>query len=168
MLPSLQVALVSLALTGLASCSAPDRSLTRDAAGDVPDYPTDIPFEVLHCDIRSESSFGAHIQSRGDWATFVATYPPATPYKEVPTDFERHDVIAIGLGMRPTTRYSVRVLGIGRDGPTVRVTYLETEPGNCSVGYLATYPCVLVVTGRISTEPAYNHRVHTESCSDGT
>lgn len=154
------------AMAVLASCSVSDRAVLHDAAPDAPNYPTDLVFSPLEYHLRSRTAFTEVVRSREQWEAFVQSHPPQDFYQEPKVDFARHDLIAVGLGERPTTRFSVRVLGVGWQQDRLQVTYLETRPGNCSGGLLVTSPSAFATIAKQESPVTFTfvHRVFTETC----
>jgi protease stability complex PrcB-like protein len=81
-------------------------------------------------------------------------------------DFERNMVVAVFLGQRPTTGYSVVLENIGFAGDVLEISHFEGQPGSsCIVGQAFTTPYVIVRLPRHEGDVAFKARVATYECN---
>lgn len=73
------------------------------------------------------------------WSELNANVQPVPDLPEI--DFSREMVIAVTLGMRSTTGYSVNITGVDEEEDSITVTYLEMQPPwDAIVGQALTQP----------------------------
>lgn len=97
------------------------------------------------------------------WGSIAADRTPAPPAPEV--DFERSMLVAVGLGVRPSGGYAVRVAGIEAGSGTLRVTVLELAPGaGCIATMALTAPVVVVRLDRDDAEVEFTETRRERAC----
>lgn len=131
--------LFSLSVFFLAACGAQtDPPITDPLAN----------FEVIDCDVAFATSIEEPVFEAIDSPQRFRELYLATDLNnqdEVPeVNFEDSTVVAIHLGMRPSTGYSAAVTSVQESGTAVMVHYEESTPGNCGAGAAVTYPYCFV------------------------
>jgi hypothetical protein len=94
---------------------------------------------------RSEAGF-AVINSEADWSRFTDDAAQGV-------DFNKHSVVAVFAGEKPTAGYSVRVTRVEKDGDACVVYHTITAPPrDAMVAQMITYPYTVVrLDGKCAT-----------------
>ena len=160
--PIVTAALVWMIL-GLAACTVNESS----GDGSVPIGPS-VPFSVIAAGgssgiaserlqvLRDESSFSAL------WASHDLTLGPANTEPSV--DFGQEMVIAVFLGAKPSSGYSIDISKI-EDGPNNIAVTVSIGISRClPVAQVITQPYMIVKTARSSKIVTFNESVQVPNC----
>lgn len=139
-----------------------------------PPPPAEITYRVLsaagatgiltqqHRVARDETEFIALWNEHQSWWKPGIGAPIVGP---PPVDFDTEIVVAVFLGLRPTSGYSVAVLSVEAEGDGARVVYEERQPGQgCAVVQTVTWPFLFAAITRVEGEIAFDGAVRVVDC----
>lgn len=82
------------------------------------------------------------------WSPFIQVHDPQKPMPEI--DFSETTIIAVFMGLCPTTGYGIAVKEIIDTGLSIVVRVEKAYPKGCVVGEMLTFPYHIVKVEKIS------------------
>lgn len=171
-MPASRVASPLLVAVLLASCAD---GAVRPPAGDDAAPPEDVVLSAEPIEAVAGSSYTGIedrrrlvIRERAEWEAFwrelAANQIPTPPAPEI--DFGRSMVVAATMGTRPTGGYSIAIDEVAWSGGTIRVTVVETSPGeDCVLTQALTAPVAAVEVERREGEAVFVEREEPYACN---
>jgi PrcB C-terminal len=127
-------------------------------------------------DAGSEKRSFNVVRSQSEWSTYwepffksrseVAATTPYPPIPEPPIDFDKHTLLVVRAGMKPTGGYTIEFSSVRDYGEMLVVSLLETVPGrSCGVTETLTYPTAAALITRTTKEIEFEVSTTTHECS---
>jgi hypothetical protein len=108
----------------------------------------------------------AKLASRAQLAVFWReACQPGEP-RPPAVDFQRRDVLALFVGIRPSTGYVVEVVEVERTGRALDVRATESQPGEkCAGGAATTYPNAFVAVDKTRLPMRFTFQRAARACA---
>lgn len=119
--------------------------------------PENLTIETLgSCDGRLSNYRAEQLTTRESFLAFWREACRDGERRPFEVDFERQAVLAVFLGIRPTTGFTVEVSKAVRTAEKIEILSVEMIPGpRCAVGAANTYPNVFAAVNKTGLRPEF-------------